>query len=209
MGRVDFSFYLVTDRHQTRGRPLLEICRAALRAGVRAIQLREKDLPTRPLLALARDLAALADAQSARLLINDRVDLALAIGNRHVQLPAAGLPASVARRLLGEEGLIGLSTHSADEAARAEAAGADFVVLGPLFDTPLKQAFGAAIGLAELERARTRCRIPIFGIGGIITTQRVRDARQAGAHGVAVVSAVMVANDVEGICRQFLGALDE
>jgi thiamine-phosphate pyrophosphorylase len=81
-------------------------------------------------------------------------------------------------------------------------------VLGPLFDTPLKQTFGAPIGLAELERARTRCRIPIFGIGGI-TTQRVRDARQAGAHGVAVISAVMAAHDVEAICREFLEALNE
>ena len=206
MGRVDFSFYLITDRQQSRGRPLPEICRAALRAGVRALQLREKDLPTRPLIALVRELASVARAQDARLLVNDRVDLALATGVG-VHLPAAGLPVEVARRLLGAERLVGVSTHSAEEAARAEAAGADFVVLGPLFETPSKISFGPPIGLAEVERARARCRIPLFGIGGI-TQDRVRDVRRAGAHGVAVVASVMAADDVEHACREFLAALD-
>jgi thiamine-phosphate pyrophosphorylase len=207
MGHVDFSFYVITDRHQTRGRPLSEICRAAWRAGVRAVQLREKDLPTRPLLALARDLTQDACAHNGRLLVNERVDLALTLGLAGVHLPSAGLPPAVARRILPAESLIGVSTHSPEEVVLAEAAGADFVVLGPVFATPSKHALGAPIGLTAVSRARARCRIPIFGIGGI-TTDRVRDVRSAGAHGVAVVSGVMAADDVERACREFLNALD-
>jgi thiamine-phosphate pyrophosphorylase len=207
MALVDFSLYLVTDRHQTGGRPLRDVVQAALRAGVRAVQLREKDLPTRSLLALARDLADLARTYNARVLINDRADVCLAAGSAGVHLPAAGLPASVARALVGPDRLIGRSAHSADEAARAEREGADFVVLGPIFDTPTKRAFGLPIGLRELERARLCCRVPLFGIGGI-TKDRVRDVVKAGARGVAVVGSVMAAEDVERASRELLDALE-
>ena len=140
------------------------------------------------------------------MVINDRIDLALALGTGAVHLPAAGASPAVARRLLGESALIGVSAHSADEAARAEGTGADFVVLGPIFETPSKRVFGPPLGLAELERARRQCRIPLFGIGGI-TLQRVRAVRDAGADGVAVVGSVMAARDVERACGDFLTAL--
>ncbi len=207
MALVDFSLYLVTDRHQTGGRPLRDVVHAALRAGVRAVQLREKDLPARALLALARDLTELAGACNARVFVNDRVDVCLASGSAGVHLPASGLPASVARRLVGADRLIGRSAHSADEAARAEREGADFIVLGPIFDTPSKRAFGPPIGLRELERARMRCRVPLFGIGGI-TRDRVRDVVAAGGRGVAVVGSVMAAADVERASRELLDALE-
>ena len=207
MARVDFSLYLVTDRHQTGGRSLREVVHAALRAGVRAVQLREKDLPTRALLALARDLAELARMYDAGVLVNDRADVCLAAGSAGVHLPAAGLPASAARDLVGPDRLIGVSAHSADEAARAEKEGADFIVLGPIFETPTKRAFGPPIGLRELEHARTRCRVPLFGIGGI-TKDRVRDVLKAGARGVAVIGSVMAAEDVERASRELLRALE-
>lgn len=207
MALVDFSLYLVTDRHQTGGRPLRDVVHAALRAGVRAVQLREKDLPTRSLLALARDLAELARTYDARVLVNDRVDVCLAAGNAGVHLPAAGLPASAARGLVGADRLIGRSAHSADDAARAETDGADFIVLGPIFETPSKRAFGLPIGLSELERARMRCRVPLFGIGGI-TKDRVRDVLTAGARGVAVIGSVMAAEDVERASRELLQELE-
>jgi thiamine-phosphate pyrophosphorylase len=183
------------------------VVHAALRAGVRAVQLREKDLPARFLLALARDLAELAGTCNARVLVNDRVDICLASGSAGVHLPAAGLPPTAARGLVGADRLIGVSAHSADEAARAEREGADFIVLGPIFDTPSKRAFGPPIGLRELERARTRCRVPLFGIGGI-TRERVRDVVTAGARGVAVVGSVMAAADVERASRELLDALE-
>jgi thiamine-phosphate pyrophosphorylase len=207
MAQVEFSLYLVTDRHQTGGRPLRDVVQAALRAGVRAVQIREKDLPTGSLLALARDLAELAKTYDARVLVNDRADVCLAAGSAGVHLPAESLPVPAARGLVGPDRLIGVSAHSADQAARAEKEGADFVVLGPIFDTPSKRAFGPPIGLGELERARTRCRVPLFGIGGI-TRERVRDVRKAGAHGVAVIGSVMAAADVERAVRDLLHALE-
>lgn len=206
MAQVDFSLYLVTDRHQTCGRSLHDVVRAALRAGVRAVQLREKDLPTRPLLALARELTELAKTYEAKVLVNDRVDVCLAAGSDGVQLPAAGLSAAASRRLVGPDRLIGVSAHSADEAVRAEADGADFIVLGPIFETPSKRGFGPPIGLSELERARMRCRVPLFGIGGI-TPHRVSDVLKAGACGVAVIGSVMAADDVERASRELLNAL--
>jgi len=208
MSLVEFSLYLVTDRHRTDGRPLRDVVHAALRAGVRAVQLREKDLPTRALLALARDLVKLARPYGAQVFINDRVDICLASGSAGVHLPAAGLPVPVVRRLLGPDRVIGRSAHSADDAIRAETEGADFVVLGPIFDTPSKRAFGAPIGLHELEHTRMRCRTPIFGIGGI-TSDCVRDVMQAGAQGVAVVGSVMAAADVERATRDLLDALED
>lgn len=207
MAQVDFSLYLVTDRHQTGGRALRDVVQAALRAGVRAVQLREKDLPTGSLLALARDLADLAGTYGARVFVNDRVDVCLAAARTGLHLPAAGLPVSAARGLVGPDRLIGASAHSADEAAHAETDGADFVVLGPIFDTPSKRAFGPPIGLRELERARMRCRVPLFGIGGI-TKDRVRDVLKAGARGVAVVGSVMAAEDVERAARELLRELE-
>lgn len=207
MAQVDFSLYLVTDRHQTGGRALREVVQAALRAGVRAVQLREKDLPTGSLLALARDLADLAGTYGARVFVNDRADVCLAVAHTGLHLPAAGLPVSAARGLVGPDRLIGASAHSADEAAHAETDGADFVVLGPIFDTPSKRVFGPPIGLRELERARMRCRVPLFGIGGI-TKDRVRDVLKAGARGVAVVGSVMAAEDVERAARELLRELE-
>ncbi len=207
MALVDFSLYLVTDRYRTGGRPLRDVVHAALRAGVRAVQLREKDLPTRALLTLARELTDLAKTYEARVLVNDRADVCLAAGSAGVHLPAEGMPASAVRGLVGPGRLIGRSAHSADDAARADTDGADFIVLGPIFDTPSKRAFGPPIGLRELERARTRCRAPLFGIGGI-TQERVHDVVTAGAHGVAVVGSVLEAEEVERAVRGLLRALE-
>src|SRR5438270_12528614 len=146
MARVDFSLYLVTDRHQTCGRPLQDVVSAALRAGVRAVQVREKDLPTRPLLTLARELTDLARSYDARMLVNDRVDVCLAAGSDGTHLPAAGLRPAAARRVLGPDRVIGVAAHSADEAARADTDGAEFVVLRPILPMPSTRGVGPPIG---------------------------------------------------------------
>jgi thiamine-phosphate pyrophosphorylase len=144
--------------------------------------------------------------QGGRVMINDRVDLALALGADGVHLRADSLPVAVARRLLGADRLIGVSAHSTDEVARAESDGADFAVLGPIYETPSKRAYGPPIGLRPIEEARRRCRIPVFAIGGI-TVARVAEVRRAGAYGVAAVSAILSAASVEAAIRQFLDAL--
>ncbi len=207
MPRIDFPLYLVTDRHQAAGRPLVPLLRQALGAGLRAVQLREKDLPTRELLPLAEEALGCVREHGGRLFVNDRVDLVLALGADGVHLRADSLPVRVARRLLPPDRLIGVSAHSAEEVVRAEAEGADFVVLGPVYDTPSKRAYGAPIGLKPIEEASRRCRLPVFAIGGI-TVARVRAVRQAGAAGIAVVSAILSAPEVAAATRVLIEALD-
>ncbi|MGH7231890.1 MAG: thiamine phosphate synthase [Nitrospiraceae bacterium] len=206
MPTVDFSLYLVTDRHQTLGRPLVSLVDEALHGGLRAVQLREKDLDTRSLLRLAEELHRVTRASQARLFINDRVDVALAIGADGVHLRADGLPVAVARRLLGPDRFIGVSAHSADEVAAADSEGADFAVLGPIYDTPSKRAYGPPLGLGPLGEASRRCAIPIFAIGGV-TASRVDEVRRAGAFGVAVISAILSAPSVESSIRRFMDLL--
>lgn len=205
MSSVEFRLYLVTDRRQTGGRPLLDVLARALAAGLPAVQLRERDLDTVSLLALAREVRRAAGACGARLLINDRADVARLVG-AGVHLRSDSLPISAARRVVSDGAIIGRSTHSADEAVQAEQDGADFVVLGPIYDTPSKRAYGAPLGLHALEAASRRVRIPVFAIGGV-TAARARAVRGAGAFGAAVASAILAADDVEASTRELLDAL--
>lgn len=205
MAPVDFRLYLVTDRHQTAGRPLLSVLGRAVRSGVRAIQLRERDLPIRELRSLAMELQV--ELPDVRLFINDRVDVALAVRAQGVHLRESSLPAGVVRGLLAPHQLLGLSVHSLDGVMAAEQQGADFVVLGPVYDTPSKRVYGPPIGLGVLEQAARKARIPIFAIGGI-TAARAREVRRAGAFGAAVLSSILSAVNVERATEELLSAIE-
>ncbi len=214
MSRVDFRLYVVTDRRaaEAAGRSLPALLDAALsraekRAARVAVQLREKDLQGGALFALARELRAVTRDHGARLLVNDRLDVALAAEADGVHLPANGLPADAARRLLAAVGLIGVSTHSAAEVAAAKVKGADFVLLGPIYDTLSKRRYGAPLGLTPLASAAAAAGLPVFAIGGI-TPERVAEVRAAGAHGVACVGAVMSAADPAAAVDAILDALE-
>ena len=201
---VDFTLYLITDRKQVPpGRTLAETVEAALRGGVRAVQLREKDLPAAELLPLAAELRAITRRYRARLLINDRIDVALAVEADGVHLGGHSLPAAVARRLLGPRRLIGVSTHHPDEIAAAASAGADFVTFGPVFATPSKAPYGPPVGLDALCAACAAAPLPVFALGGIQIGQ-LPQIQVSGAHGVAVISAVIAARDPEDAARTLL-----
>ncbi|MDD5559941.1 thiamine phosphate synthase [Candidatus Methylomirabilis sp.] len=189
-----WGLYVVTDRSLTKGRPLEAVVDAALAGGAKAIQLREKDLSTRDLYALAERLLPLVHGRGACLLINDRVDLTLALPIDGVHLSRTSLPPAETRALLGPARLIGVSCHSLEEAIEAEREGVDFIVFGPLFPTPSKAAYGPPVGLAQLRKARPQVRLPILGIGGI-TASNMASVMAAGADGAAVISAVMTADD--------------
>ncbi len=189
-----WGLYVVTDRSLTKGRSLEVIVDAALAGGAKAIQLREKNLSTRDLYGLVERLLPLVHGRGACLLINDRVDLALALPIDGVHLSRTSLPPAETRALLGPARLIGVSCHSPEEAIEAEREGADFIVLGPLFPTPSKVAYGPPIGLARLKDVRRRVRLPILGIGGI-TSSNTASVMAAGADGAAVISAIMTADD--------------
>ncbi|MEK6716652.1 MAG: thiamine phosphate synthase [candidate division NC10 bacterium] len=196
----------MTDRHQTGGRDLLEVVGQALRAGVRAVQLREKDLTTRDLYHLAGKLLAVTREAGAALLINDRVDVAMALPADGVHLTRRSLPPKEARELLGPARLIGISCHSLAEVREAVDGGADFVVLGPIFETPSKMPYGAPLTTALLQQARAATTLPVLAIGGI-NPARVPEVMAAGADGVAVISAVMAAADFGAAASELLAAV--
>jgi thiamine-phosphate pyrophosphorylase len=203
---MDFDLYVITDRQLTGGRSLSEVVGAALRGGARGFQLREKDLAPRDLYPLALDLRALTRPYGARLLINDRIDIALAVEADGVHLTTASLPTAVARRLLGPERLLGVSTHTVAEAQAAAAGGADFLVFGPIFYTPSKAPYGEPIGLEALRIVRAQVTLPILAIGGI-KKANLDQVMAAGADGIAVISAVIAADDAAAASQELLGAL--
>lgn len=206
MPPVDFRLLLVTDRNQVSDQSLSMAVRHAVEAGAPAVQLRERDLPTCDLLSLARTIHDITKPLGVPLLINDRVDLALALDLEGVHLRANSLPVSVARRILGDRCLLGVSTHSFDEVRRANDEGADYVIVGPVFDTPSKRAFGMPLGLERLAEACRGSSIPVFAIGGV-TRVRIGEVRRAGAYGVAMIGSILGRRDVGMATTEMLAAV--
>jgi thiamine-phosphate pyrophosphorylase len=206
MPQLESRLFLVTDRHQTKGRPLVPLLQRVLTAAAPAIQLRERDVSARELVTLALELQAVTASRRSQLLINDRIDVALALEGVGVHLRSNSLPVSVARQVLGTQRLLGISVHAVEEAVQVESQGADYIVLGPIYETPSKQMFGPPLGIHTLERACRLVRLPIIGIGGV-TAARAREMRRAGAFGVAVITAVLGAADVESATRELLDAV--
>ena len=194
---------LVTDRTQTRGRDLAGVVAGCLAVGLPAVQVREKDLPALELAALCRRLRESTREHGALLIVNDRADIALATGADGVQRTHASLAIADIRAVSDRRLRIGVSTHSREEAVGAEVEGADWIVFGPVYDTPSKRRYGAPQGLAALERVAAAVRIPVIAIGGI-TPDRVAEVRRAGAHGVAAFSAILAADSPADITKRFL-----
>jgi thiamine-phosphate pyrophosphorylase len=198
------SLYLITDRKATGSRGLIPTLEAALRGGAALVQLREKDLGSRELLSLAKELRSLANRYGARLLINDRTDIALLSGADGVHLTSKSYPAKEARKLLGGKGLIGVSTHSIEEALKAQEDGADFITFGPVFHTASKAGMGRPLGIERLKETVQRLFIPVFGLGGI-DESNVEQTAASGAS-VALISAIMASSDPERTATDLLAA---
>jgi thiamine-phosphate pyrophosphorylase len=204
--RVPFDLYLVTDRHRTGGRPLLSVVEAALNGGVKAVQLRERDLSIRELLSLARPLRDLTRRAGALLIINDRIDVCLSVQADGVHLRSDHLPIPIVRKYLGPDRWIGVSCHSLQDVMNAEMEGADFAVLGPVYDTPSKRPYGAPLGKDVLKQAALDGRLPVYAIGGI-RPDRITDIMETGVRGVAVVSALLETENTEAVARDMSSAL--
>ncbi len=203
---IPFRLYMVTDRHQTGGRPLEDVLEAAARGGAGAIQLREKDLSARDLYALGLRVQTVITPYGVPLLVNDRLDVALALDAAGVHLAGHSLPTAVARRALGAGKWLGVSTHSLDEARQAAEEGADFVVFGPVFTTPSKLAYGPPQGLPHLAAVVSHVSIPVIAIGGI-DHLNLPQVLHAGAYGVAMIRAVLAAPAPDSATRQLAEAL--
>ena len=206
MGVIAFDLYLVTDRNQTVGRDLLWVVEQALDGGVKAIQLREKDLAGRDVFVLAERFHKLCQAYRADLFINDRVDVALAVDAAGVQLGKTSIPVTSARALMGSKKRIGVSTHTLEEAREAEQSGADFVLFGPVYFTASKAAYGPPQGLAALKTIVDKISLPVYAIGGV-TPENIGPTQNTGARGVALISAIMSAANPKEATEKMLQQL--
>ena len=200
------SLTLVTDRTRTRGRELTAVVAECLAAGLPTVQAREKDLGAADLAALCQRLRELTRDHGAQLVVNDRVDVALAVGAEGVQRTHASLPVDHIRRIAGQRLAIGASVHSLEDAIDAELRGADWLVFGPVYDTPSKRRWGPPQGLERLAKVAKAVRVPIVAIGGI-TPERVKDVRAAGASGVAAIAAILDTPSPADATKRFLEAL--
>lgn len=188
----DYSLYLVTDRTLSLGRSTVEVVRAAIRGGVSCVQLREKGCSTREFMDEARLLKALLAGTGVPLFINDRLDVALAVGADGVHLGQNDLAIADARRLVGNRMIIGISAESVADAIRAEAEGADYIGASPVFTTPTKTDTAPPLGLDGLRAIRRAVQLPLVAIGGI-NADNAAAVLRAGADGLAVVSAIVSA----------------
>jgi thiamine-phosphate pyrophosphorylase len=187
--KPNLTLYFVTDGRADGGRSLVEITRAAIRGGATAVQLRDKSGGTREMLELGCTLLELTRAAGVPLIVNDRLDVALALGADGVHVGQDDLPAKEVRRLIGPERILGVSAGTASEARQAEADGADYVGAGDVFGTRSKPDAGPPIGLSGLAAITRAVSIPVVGIGGI-TEANAASVTKAGAAGVAVISAI-------------------
>src|SRR6056297_3654427 len=198
--------YLITDRQLVRpDQDFFKVLEQLMVAGVRMIQLREKDLPAQQLHAMAQRLRTITLRYNCLLLINDRVDIALAVNADGVHLRTHSLPPTVARTLLGRDKLIGVSTHSDEEIITAAEQDADFATYGPVFYTPSKAGYGAPKGLSELQDACSASALPVYALGGITVTNTPA-VMTTGTHGVAVISSLMAATNPTSACQKLINA---
>jgi thiamine-phosphate pyrophosphorylase len=198
--------YLILDPAVAGGRSLEEIARQALRQGIRTFQLRVKTSETGVLYELASTLAPVIQAAGGMFIINDRCDVALAVGADGVHLGQEDLPVAEARALLGPQGIIGISTHTLAQALEAEAQGADYLGFGPIFPTSTKSHPEPVVGIERLREVRARVRLPIVAIGGI-NAGNIRMVADAGSAAPAVLSAVIAAPDPTRAIAELMTAL--
>ena len=199
---LDYRVYLVTDTVYFNDDNIWNKMEAALRGGVTLVQYRDKTQESRILYERALKMKALCDKYNVPMLVDDRADIAFAVGAAGVHVGQSDLPAEVARRMLGADAIIGVSAHNAEEALAAEAAGADYLGCGAVYPTGTKKDT-SVIGVESLKAIRAVTKLPFVGIGGV-TLANYRDVLNAGADGAAIVSAILSANDIESTVQKFV-----
>lgn len=203
----DLSLYLVTDRSLSLDRPLKSVIEAAVRGGVSMVQLREKDATTKEFYELAMNMKACLKPYNVPLIINDRLDIALACDAEGLHIGQSDMPYEVARRLMGKNKIIGLSVESIQDAKDANDLDVDYIGISPVFDTQTKTDTSKALGLDGIKEISRISRHPSVGIGGI-NINNVADIISAGADGISVVSAIMSAQDPMESARQLRNIVD-
>lgn len=204
---MDYTLYLVTDANLSRGRSPREVVEAAILGGVTVVQYREKSASTRRMIDEALELRDLCRRYSVPFIVDDRVDVALAVQADGVHVGQDDMPASLARRLIGHDKILGVSAENMEQALAAQADGADYIGASPIFATPTKPDAPPPIGVAGLLQMARTCPLPIVAIGGLNATNAGSMIR-AGAAGVAVVSAIVGADDVQAAASELRHVID-
>ena len=204
--KFDPTLYLVTDPDLSLGRPEEEIVRRAVAAGVTTVQYRDKDTSTRRMIEKTRLLANICGPAGVALIVNDRLDVAMAGGADGVHLGQDDMELPDARRIAGDGFIIGISVTTIEETEKAEEAGANYLGANGVFPTGTKTDLGEPLGLEGVSRLASASKQPIIGIGGI-NGQNAGEVISAGADGVAVVSYIVGAEDIEERCETLLGVL--
>lgn len=204
--RVDYTLYLCTDRDLMTTDTIEEAVELAIKGGATVIQLREKDCSGREFLEIARSVKEVTDAYEIPLIVNDRIDIALAVDADGVHLGQKDIPAMTARELLGQDKIIGVSASNAELALQAQKDGADYIGVGDVFGTSTK-ADTYHVSIEELVKIRNTVKIPMVAIGGV-NHGNVEKLRGTGVDGVAVISAVIGAKDITEAAEQMVDKLE-
>jgi len=204
---MDWTLYLITDAKLSRGRSHLEVAQAAIEGGASLIQFREKEMTTRELVETARRLKELTSQQGVPFIVNDRLDVALAVDAEGVHVGQNDMPAALARQLIGPKKILGVSASTVEEALQAEREGADYISASPVFTTPTKPDAPPPTGLEGLRAIVEAVNIPVIAIGGI-NEKNVTEVMEAGAAGVAVISAVVSAPDITEAAHRLKEAVE-
>lgn len=205
---IDYSLYLVTDRGLARGRSNLEIVTAAVIGGATVVQLREKECSTLEFIEQALSIKAFLKTRHIPLIINDRVDVAQAVEADGVHLGQTDMPLDTAKDILGDTMIIGISAECLEDAITAEKGGADYLGISPIYATPTKNDTAPALGLEGLRKIRKAVRLPLVGIGGL-NRNNADEVIRNGADGVAVVSAIVAADNPEVAARELKKLINE
>lgn len=200
---IDWSLYLVTDRSLSNGRQLDSIVYDAIKGGVSIVQIREKKASTSEFLALTKSILAVTRELNVPLIINDRIDIALAAGADGVHLGQSDMPYEDARRLLGDDAIIGISVTNVEQALKAEKWDVDYLGIGPIFFTTTKEDLKTPIGFEGFKAIRKVSRHPLIAIGGI-KKETAQEAMLCGAQGIAVVSAIVSADSPQLAAQELL-----
>lgn len=198
----DFGLYFITDSKLTK-KNVVEDVKAAIKGGVKVVQYREKDASTRQMIEEAKKIRQICKKSNALFLVNDRIDVALAVDADGVHLGNGDMPYWHARKLLGNNKVIGLSAHSARDALQNQKLGADYTSIGPIYRTTTKKSPKPHIGLGSIKQLKSRLKMPFVAIGGI-SEANIKEVLKAGAKNIAMISGIAAKENVEKATRKIV-----
>ena len=203
----DFGLYFITDSKLTK-KTVIDDVKAAIKGGVRVIQYREKNASARQMVEEAKEIKKICKKNGVIFIVNDRVEVALAVDADGVHISEEDMPYKYARKLLGKNKIIGLSAHSVKQALQNQKHGADYTSIGPIYFTTTKKPAKAPIGLEPIKQLKNKLNIPFVAIGGIKETS-IKDVLQAGAKNIAIISGIVAKDNVEQTVKKLINVINK